>query len=129
MLELAADANGLPGIDSDRVYFTGVLVLDFSGFVVNDPDRKTYTYQVLRSGFGWNGDNDSTLIDGLLADSATDNNDRVSVIKRNDGDEWRLYEGENNWLMLEYTAIPEPSVCAAILGAFALALAAYRRRR
>lgn len=50
----------------------------------------------------------------------------------NNGEEfnghWYLFE-KGKWLVVSYTAIPEPAVCAAILGVLALAFAAHRRRK
>ena len=50
----------------------------------------------------------------------------------NDGEEftgdWYLFE-KGKWLVVSYTAIPEPAACAAILGALVLAFAVCRRRK
>ena len=50
----------------------------------------------------------------------------------NNGEEfnghWYLFE-KGKWLVVSYTAIPEPAVCAAILGVLALAFAWRRRRK
>ena len=50
----------------------------------------------------------------------------------NNGEElngdWYFFE-KGKWLVVSYTAIPEPAVCAAILGVLALAFAAHRRRK
>ena len=47
------------------------------------------------------------------------------------GLEWANTNNTNNTLyaVLEYTPIPEPSTCAAIFGALALAFVAYRKKR
>ena len=42
--------------------------------------------------------------------------------------DWYFFE-KGKWLVVSYTAIPEPAVCAAIFGALVLAFAAYRRRK
>lgn len=50
----------------------------------------------------------------------------------NNGEEfnghWYLFE-KGKWLVVSYTAIPEPAVCAAIFGALVLAFAWCRRRK
>ena len=47
--------------------------------------------------------------------------------ERFNGD-WYFFE-KGKWLVVSYTAIPEPAACAAILGAMVLCFAAYRRRK
>lgn len=42
--------------------------------------------------------------------------------------DWEFFE-KGKWLVVSYTAVPEPAVCAAILGVLALAFAAHRRRK
>lgn len=42
--------------------------------------------------------------------------------------DWYFFE-KGKWLVVSYTAIPEPAVCAAILGVLALAFAWCRRRK
>lgn len=42
--------------------------------------------------------------------------------------DWYFFE-KGKWLVVSYTAIPEPAACAAILGAMVLCFAAYRRRK
>ncbi len=50
----------------------------------------------------------------------------------NNGEElngdWYFFE-KGKWLVVSYTAVPEPAAYAAIFGALALAFAAYRRRK
>ena len=50
----------------------------------------------------------------------------------NNGEElngdWYFFE-KGKWLVVSYTAVPEPATYAAIFGALALAFAAYRRRK
>ena len=50
----------------------------------------------------------------------------------NDGEEftgdWYLFE-KGKWLVVSYTAVPEPAACAAIFGALVLAFAVCRRRK
>ena len=58
--------------------------------------------------------------------------EREDVYFTNNGEElngdWYFFE-KGKWLVVSYTAIPEPAVCAAILGVLALAFAAHRRRK
>lgn len=42
--------------------------------------------------------------------------------------DWYFFE-KGKWLVVSYTAVPEPATYAAIFGALALAFAAYRRRK
>lgn len=42
--------------------------------------------------------------------------------------DWYFFE-KGKWLVVSYTAVSEPAVCAAIFGALALAFAAHRRRK
>lgn len=42
--------------------------------------------------------------------------------------DWYFFE-KGKWLVVSYTAIPEPAACAAIFGALALAFAVRRRRK
>ena len=55
-----------------------------------------------------------------------------NVYFTNNGEElngdWYFFE-KGKWLVVSYTAVPEPAVCAAILGVLALAFAAHRRRK
>lgn len=55
-----------------------------------------------------------------------------NVYFTNNGDDfigdWAFFT-KGKWLVVSYTAIPEPAACAAILGAMVLAFAAYRRRK
>lgn len=58
--------------------------------------------------------------------------EREDVYFTNNGEEfngqWYLFE-KGKWLVVSYTAIPEPAAYAAILGAFALSFAWRRRRK
>lgn len=55
-----------------------------------------------------------------------------NVYFTNNGDDfigdWAFFT-KGKWLVVSYTAIPEPAACAAILGAMVLCFAAYRRRK
>lgn len=42
--------------------------------------------------------------------------------------DWDFFE-KGNWLVVSYTAVPEPAACAAIFGALVLAFAVCRRRK
>ena len=58
--------------------------------------------------------------------------EREDVYFTNNGEElngdWYFFE-KGKWLVVSYTAVPEPAAYAAILGAMVLAFAAYRRRK
>ena len=58
--------------------------------------------------------------------------EREDVYFTNNGEElngdWYFFE-KGKWLVVSYTAVPEPAACAAIFGALALAFAAHRRRK
>ena len=59
-------------------------------------------------------------------------NENGDVYFTNDGEDfngdWYFFE-KGKWLVVSYTAIPEPAACAAIFGALALAFAVRRRRK
>ena len=78
----------------------------------------------------------------LYADNTSTLNNIYNDILRlyENGDVYLLNNGDDfigdwafltkgKWLVVSYTAIPEPAVCAAILGVLALAFAAHRRRK
>lgn len=58
--------------------------------------------------------------------------EREDVYFTNNGEElngdWYFFE-KGKWLVVSYTAVPEPATYAAIFGALALAFATYRRRK
>ena len=59
-------------------------------------------------------------------------NENGGIYFTNNGEElngdWYFFE-KGKWLVVSYTAVPEPAACTAIFGAFVLALAARRRRK
>ncbi len=59
--------------------------------------------------------------------------EREDVYFTNNGEEfnghWEFFVEKGKWLVVSYTAVPEPATYAAIFGALALAFAAYRRRK
>ena len=59
-------------------------------------------------------------------------NENGGIYFTNNGEElngdWDLFV-KGKWLVVSYTAVPEPATYAAIFGALALAFAAYRRRK
>ena len=75
-------------------------------------------------------DNTSTLND--IYNDILGLSENGDVYFTNNGEEfngdWYLFK-DVKWLVVSYTAVPEPAVCAAILGAFALAFAWRRRRK
>lgn len=75
-------------------------------------------------------DNTSTLND--IYNDILELCEREDVYFTNNGEElngdWYFFE-KGKWLVVSYTAVPEPAACAAIFGALALAFAAHRRRK
>ena len=120
-LSFVADADGISTINANSVQaFAGVLNIDFSKYAAQTLDETPFT--LISANNSWSIAQDY---------ETTTNNDYVNVIKTNEDDTWEIVKEGNN-LMLYYTSsaiIPEPSTCAAIFGALALAFAAYRRRK
>lgn len=75
-------------------------------------------------------DNTSTLND--IYNDILELCEREDVYFTNNGEElngdWEFFE-KGKWLVVSYTAVPEPATYAAIFGALALAFAAHRRRK
>ena len=75
-------------------------------------------------------DNTSTLND--IYNDILELCEREDVYFTNNGEElngdWYFFE-KGKWLVVSYTAVPEPAACAAIFGALALAFAVCRRRK
>lgn len=75
-------------------------------------------------------DNTSTLND--IYNDILELCEREDVYFTNNGEElngdWYFFE-KGKWLVVSYTAVPEPATYAAIFGALALAFAAHRRRK
>lgn len=129
-LVLKAQNDTLSGVVSDRVYFTGVLTLDFSQF--KGIEGETYSFKILESRQGWGNPDNKTSDIGLLlegANSDEDSNQLVNMIKLGADDQWWLSQDGNSIILNYVTYVPEPSTYAAIFGALALAFAAYRRRK
>ena len=94
---------------------SGMLILDFSKFLGEELVASIITTADIFTFDDYIGTNESGL-------------EKVSVITRNEGDAWDIYF-EDGTLMIAYTAVPEPSTYAAILGIAALVLAIGKRRR
>lgn len=117
-LEFIADESGITTIqhESTVLDFSGVVLVDFSNLIWDE---------------SWGGECKFTLV-SATNNSATafeyfcDNQATLAEVK-GVGD-W-LFSYDNNNLYINVSQVPEPATCAAIFGALALALAAYRRRR
>ena len=93
--------------------FEGVITVDFTKILLDEVESE---FTILRS-------------NNSLADLFT--NDSFNFIKRDESDivNWSLSEDSKSLIISYVSTIPEPSTCAAIFGALALAFAAYRRRK
>ena len=123
-IEFIADNRGISTLNVTNVgLFDGVLIIDFSNFIGDNVIGQTYEFDIISASADW-----SAIAADFLGDQDS-HGDRVNVIALDGIDEWAItYVG--NTLKLSYTMnIPEPSTYAAIFGALALALAAYRRRK
>ncbi len=116
-LELVADESGLTTIQHEST------VLDFSGVVLVDLTNLIWNES-------WGSEHQFTLV------SATNNSatafgyfcDNQETLAEVDGVSDWLFSYDNNNLYLTVSQVPEPATFAAIFGALALAIAAYRRR-
>lgn len=118
-LAFVADAKGISTITTSSVNeLSGFIDIDFTKYVANTNEPQEFI--LISAQTAWDASNYET-------DSE---NDYIKVNLANENDTWRTFMDGNN-LVLEYTSavIPEPSTFAAIFGAIALALAAYRRKK
>ncbi len=124
-VQFIADEDGISTLKTVSVSeFSGVLLLDFSEFLGDSEAGKSYTFDLITANSDW------AAIAANLTDSEGVHSALVDLIKASADDQWSVKYGANK-LYLEYivgTPIPEPSTYAAIFGALALALAAYKRR-
>lgn len=121
MMNFTADADGISTFDAAEILLLdSVLTLDFSLFE-GDPSQ-TYVMELIVADADWS----------LLANKYETSSDNafIRIIKANAEDTWELYYADNKlYISYETVVVPEPSTYAAIFGALALALAAYRRKK
>ena len=113
-LRFNIDDTGISTLFANKVsVFEGIITVDFTKILLNEVDAE---FTILRS-------------NNTLADLFTD--DSFNFIKRDESDvvNWSLSEDSKSLIINYVSTIPEPSTCAAIFGALALAFAAYRRRK
>ena len=128
ILTMAADASGFTKISADRIFFTGLLNVDFSGLRGTYENGISFDLLEYRNGTeDADGSREAWLT--LCDDIAGGDYSHVNVIARDDSDYVEFALNGSTLTVTYYSSVPEPSTCAAIFGALALALAAYRRRR
>ena len=93
--------------------------MDFSNLALAEG---TYTFDVISL------TENATRENTIIANYASMSEDLITVIKANESDSYE-FVADGLPLKLVYTVVPEPATYAAIFGALALALAAYRRRK
>ena len=128
ILELKADANGFARVSADRIFMTGLLVVDFSDLRGTYEDGISFDLLEYRNG---NEDADGSRFAWLTLCEAIAGGDyeHVNIITRDESDEFRFDLNGSILTVTYYSSVPEPATFAAILGALALALAAYKRRK
>ena len=128
ILELKADANGFARVSADRIFMTGLLVVDFSDLRGTYEDGISFDLLEYRNG---NEDADGSRFAWLTLCEAIAGGDyeHVNVITRDESDEFWFELNGSTLTVTYYSSVPEPATFAAIFGALALALAAYRKRR
>lgn len=113
-LRFNIDDTGISTLFANKVsVFEGVITVDFTKILLNEVESE---FTILRS--------NNSLADLFTSDS-------FNFIKRDESDivNWSLSEDSKSLIISYVSTIPEPSTCAAIFGAVALAFAAYRRRK
>lgn len=128
ILTMAADANGFTKISADRIFMTGLLVVDFSDLRGTYEDGISFDLLEYRNGeedaegsrFAW-----LTLCEAI----AGGDYEHVNIITRDESDEFWFDLNGSTLTVTYYSSVPEPATFAAIFGALALALAAYRKRK
>lgn len=128
ILELKADANGFARISADRIFMTGLLVVDFSDLRGTYEDGISFDLLEYRNG---NEDADGSRFAWLTLCEAIAGGDyeHVNIITRDESDEFWFDLNGSTLTVTYYSSVPEPATFAAIFGALALALAAYRKRK
>lgn len=117
-MAFVADASGISTLVSQYIDFNFDILLDFTKFAIEGES----SFEILTI--------TSTYFD-MVANWVNDSENLVSVIKANENDSYELSLSDGGkTLNITYNhVVPEPAAYAAIFGALALALAAYRRRR
>ncbi len=134
-IKFVADQNGISTFKAawieynDSISQTGyALELDFTNFAPAEGEG-TYTFNVISSTNNWNG-REASIMQNYLNEAEIGNEDLVKIIKANDDDTYSFFTTDGGKTFgITYNYVPEPSAYAAIFGAIALALAAYRRRK
>ena len=128
ILELMADAQGFTKVSGDRIIMTGLLVVDFSNLRGTYEDGISFDLLEYRNGSeDADGTREAWLT--LCETIASGDYSHVNVIARDDSDYVEFALNGSTLTVTYYSSVPEPAAVAAIFGALALALAAYRRRR
>lgn len=124
-LIFAADADGTSTLNANSITFnSGDLVIDFTDFVGNESG--VYEQTLIASAGNWSSG--ATRFIGTMAEGTSAADVRMGA----NGTDWEIFYEDNALkftYIYNYTPIPEPSTCAAVFGAMALAFAAYRRRK
>ena len=113
-LRFNIDDTGISTLFANKVsVFEGVITVDFTKILLDEVESE---FTILRS--------NNSLADLFTSDS-------FNFIKRDESDivNWSLSEDSKSLIISYVSTIPEPSTCAAIFGAVALAFEAYRRRK
>lgn len=134
-IKFVADKNGISTLVAGYIEYndssaqTGyALEIDFTNFAPADGEG-TYTFNVISSTNNWNG-REAGIIQNYFTEAEIGNEDLVKIIKANDDDTYSFFTADGGKTFgITYNYIPEPSACAAIFGAIAIAFAAYRRRK
>lgn len=134
-IKFVADQNGISTFKAGWIEYnnstaqTGyALELDFTNFAPADGEG-TYSFNVISSVNNWNG-REASIMQNYFTEAEIGNEDLVKIIKANDADSYEFFIADGGRTFgITYNYVPEPSTYAAIFGAIALALAAYRRRK
>lgn len=125
-IKFVADQSGIGGLICENLYslqsdsYVGYeIILDFSNIV-----DETGTYEIITGAAG------SDREKAIIAAYANPDNNLVEVLKANEDDIYNLFVSDDGkTLMVSYTQVPEPAVCALAFGALALCFALRGRRR
>ena len=115
-MAFVADASGISTLVSQYIDFNFDILLDFTKFAIEGES----SFEILTI--------TSTYFD-MVANWVNDSENLVGVIKANESDSYELsLSNGGKTLNITYNhVVPEPAACAAIFGALALSLAAYRK--
>lgn len=134
-IKFVADQNGISTFKAGWIEYndstaqTGyALELDFTNFAPAEGEG-TYSFNVISSVNNWNG-REAGIIQNYFNEAEIGNEDLVKIIKANDDDTYSFFTADGGKTFgITYNYVPEPSACAAIFGAIAIAFATYRRRK